>query len=137
MSLPAPFYQDEAVTLYHGNVVKYHTCPRKQRGDTALGCAARLFRTCRRVSQRATSNHRSMLRNALSTGLNITHGWATTCPKRVAALVRCGDSGTSGRAGHAVQSRRSVTISTAIPEITNRPISPSSVGVATWRRMVA
>ena len=75
MSLPRPFYEDEAVTIYHGAVCGIMAlCQKSHRLVIGRGFAARTFRSCRQVRLGATNRNLSMWRNVSGLALPIVSG---------------------------------------------------------------
>src|SRR3990167_6281545 len=130
MSLLAPYYADDAVTIYHDSAEcgKLSLWTAKNAPlDTEQGAGANTRRSFNQGRKKATSKSKSTLRSAPDGGQSTQTGRATQLVSGLAVQEPSEDTRTREPAERVEKSQPSDTISTATLGITPRPISPLSV----------
>lgn len=132
-----PYYQDEHVTLHHGDAVvvcdAWHSPQQNDKLGTGRASAAMKFPLYRQGKD--TNKRRTMCAKGREVENHTTHGRVQTCQKRGAVHVLFGSTQISDRAASAERSSPSGTIRTATQPTMQNQILQFFADAATWRKM--
>jgi hypothetical protein len=133
-----PYYEDEAVTIYHGSVVECDAWTlTKERGGIGHGSAEKMCLSSSPARVTAISKPQSISTSARCGALSIPRGLAMRFRTRAVEAVRSAVLRILVHAGIVVLQKPNVTTSTKTPLITSLPISLFFVGDVTCRGMGA